>query len=103
MSKSLPRRMVLIVSVQIFLLVVGYFCAFLLRFDLVLDHPSQLFFWKTLAPLVFLKLVFFYLFGLLRGWWRYVGLSDLLDISKASASSVAVLLLLLQIGFWPQG
>jgi FlaA1/EpsC-like NDP-sugar epimerase len=95
--------MVLIVSVQIFLLVVGYFCAFLLRFDLVLDHPSQLFFWKTLAPLVFLKLVFFYLFGLLRGWWRYVGLSDLLDISKASASSVAVLLLLLQLGFWPQG
>jgi FlaA1/EpsC-like NDP-sugar epimerase len=95
--------MVLIVSVQIFLLVVGYYCAFLLRFDLALDHPSLLFFWKTLAPLVVLKVVFFYLFGLLRGWWRYVGLSDLLDISKASVCSLAVLLLLLQMGFWPQG
>lgn len=103
MSKSFPPRMVLIVSVQIFLLVVGYYCAFLLRFDLALDDSSLIFFWKTVAPLVVLKVVFFYLFGLLRGWWRYVGLSDLLGISKASACSLAVLLLLLQMGFWPEG
>lgn len=103
MTQSFPRRVLLIVSAQVFLLVVGYYCAFLLRFDLALDHTSLLFFWRTVAPLVVLKLVFFYLFGLLKGWWRYVGLSDLVDISKASACSLAALLLLLQIGFLPSG
>ena len=103
MSQSFPQRMLLIVSTQVFLLVVGYYCAFLLRFDLALDRASSLFFWKTVLPLVLLKILFFYVFGLLRGWWRYVGLSDLLDISKASVCSLAVVLVLLEVGFWPEG
>ena len=34
-----------------------------------------------------IKLVLSYQFGLMHGWWRYVGMSDLLDISKASLLS----------------
>ena len=30
------------------------------------------------------KLVIFYHFGLLRGWWRYVGMSDVLNITSAA-------------------
>lgn len=33
----------------------------------------------------------FFFFGLLRGWWRYVGISDLADISKAAIASFTVL------------
>lgn len=103
MNKFVPHRKLLILNVQALLLIVTYYCAFLLRFDLNPDQQAHLFFWKTVAVVVILKLLFFSAFGLLRGWWRYVGLSDLLDISKASVSGSAVLLGLLYFGGWPVG
>jgi len=103
MSRFLPHRRLLILIVQAFLLVGTYYGAFLLRFDLNPDEQARLFFWKTVGAAVLLKLLFFHAFGLLRGWWKYVGLSDLLDISKASVCSSAILLGILYLGRWPVG
>lgn len=103
MHKFVPHRKLLILTTQTFLFVVTYYCAFLLRFDLGPDEQARLFFWKTVGAVVVLKLAFFYAFGLLRGWWRYVGLSDLVDISKASVCSSAILLGILYLGRWPLG
>jgi FlaA1/EpsC-like NDP-sugar epimerase len=37
------------------------------------------------------KLAIFYHFGLLRGWWRYVGMSDVLNITSATFLSATLL------------
>jgi FlaA1/EpsC-like NDP-sugar epimerase len=97
------HRIVLILGSQVVLFVVAYYTAFLLRFDFSPDQSAHRFFWQTLAVVVIVKLPFFYAFGLLRGWWRYVGMSDLLDLSKATVASSSVLLGMVQIGTWPSG
>jgi FlaA1/EpsC-like NDP-sugar epimerase len=93
----------LILASQVVLCVVSYYAAFLLRFDFNLDHTAHRFFWQTVALVVAVKLPFFHVFGLLRGWWRYVGLSDLLDLSKATVAGSAVLFGIIEIGGWPAG
>ena len=57
------------------------FLAWLLRFDFSLPYRSVL---LSAAPvLIFVRLVTIGYFGLLRGWWKYVGLADAIDILKA--------------------
>ena len=97
------HRKVLILVSQTGLLVFAYYSAFLLRFDFSLGQPERLWFWKTLGVILVLKLVFFYVFGLLRGWWQYVGMSDLLDLSKATLASTSILIGIVLIGLWPGG
>ena len=57
-------------------MVVTYYASFLLRLDANLDAVSRSVFWKTLPLVLLVKLTLSYRFGLLRGWWRYVGVSD---------------------------
>jgi FlaA1/EpsC-like NDP-sugar epimerase len=80
-----------------------YYAAFQLRFDFNPDGPARLWFWRTVAVVLMVKLPLFYAFGLMRGWWRYVGMSDLWDLSRACASSSLALLGFVQIGMWPEG
>jgi FlaA1/EpsC-like NDP-sugar epimerase len=103
MNQFVSHRKLLILVSQAALFVLTYYSAFLLRFDFSPDAPARLFFWKTVAIVLVLKLVFFYVFGLLRGWWQYVGMSDLLDISKASFVSSVILIGIVQLGAWPLG
>ena len=103
MSKFVSRRKLLICVSQVLLVGITYYCAFLLRFDLSPGPPARLLFWKTVGVVAILKLFFFYAFGLLGGWWRYVGVNDLLDISKANLASSAALMSLVQLGVWPAG
>lgn len=103
MNQFVSHRKLLILLSQSALFVVTYYCAFLLRFDFNPDAPARLFFWKTLGVVVVLKLFFFYAFGLLRGWWQYVGMSDLLDISKATMASSTILVGIVLLGIWPSG
>jgi len=51
-------------------------------------YPLMLFFF------VIIKLVVFGLFGQYRGWWRYVGISDLMGILRASLVSTLIIVLL---------
>ena len=100
---SLRYRRSLVLVAQIGLFVLAYYAAFLLRFDFSPDQTARRFFWQTVAVVIAVKLPFFYSFGLLRGWWRYVGISDLLDLSKAAVAGSMVLLGIIQIGAWPAG
>ena len=69
------------------LVAVTYYVSFLLRLDTNLDAADRALFWKTLPFVMLIKLLMSYECGLMHGWWRYVGMSDLLDISKASVLS----------------
>src|SRR5215813_15433882 len=91
------HRTLLILVSELLILGATYYCAFSLRFDFSLHGPERIFFWKTVGIALAFKIFFFYTFGLLRGWWRYVGMSDLLDISKATLASTVCLALIVQL------
>jgi hypothetical protein len=57
--------------------------AWLLRFDFTLPHRPILL--LAIPVLVCARLGAMACFGLLRGWWKYVGLRDGIDILKQSA------------------
>jgi FlaA1/EpsC-like NDP-sugar epimerase len=84
-----------IIMLQSCLLAMSYYFSFLLRFDFYLEHPEEIMFLKTLPVVLCVKLLLFERFGLLRGWWRYAGLSDAIGIATASCWSFAVLFPLL--------
>ena len=91
-------RMLLIVLLQSCLILASYYMSFLLRFDFQPAHHDYLLFLKTLPLLLAVKLFVFELFGLLRGWWRYVGMSDAIGIAQACGVSFAVLFPVIEYG-----
>ena len=96
-------RTPLIFVSQACLVIVTYYASFLLRLDANLDPAMRSLFWQTLPLVLVVKLVLSYRFGLLHGWWRYVGMSDLLDISKASFVSSCILFCVIQGIMRPEG
>jgi FlaA1/EpsC-like NDP-sugar epimerase len=87
----LKYRKVPIVLLQAGLLVLAYYASFQLRFDFRMSAQFQDVFLETLPLVLVIKLVVFQFFRLNRGWWRYVGMSDLMDIIKAALSSAALM------------
>jgi FlaA1/EpsC-like NDP-sugar epimerase len=65
----------------------AYVGAFLLRFDFSVPHRDAEVALRLLPLVILVKLVVFRLFGHYRGWWKYVGLSDLVDLAKAGFGS----------------
>lgn len=71
----------LIATFQACLVVCSLVLAWLLRFDFTLPYRPVLLF---AAPvLIVIRLAAMAYFGLLRGWWKYVGVRDGIDILKA--------------------
>ena len=97
MNRLLNHRRLLILVSQIGLLAMSYYGSFLLRLDFRPAAAYQLLFLRTLPLVVAVELLVFYAFGLLRGWWRYVGMSDALDIVKAAFVSTTLLYVLIEL------
>jgi FlaA1/EpsC-like NDP-sugar epimerase len=97
------NRKLLILLSQAWLVIVTYYISFLLRFDFSPEHSERILFIRTLPLILLLKLGVFYRFGLLRGWWRYVGMSDLADITKAATLSSAILYPFVEAAFGGMG
>ncbi len=96
------HRKALIIILQALLVVATYYMAFSLRLDFSINPQSRLAFFHSLPWVLAIKLIVFAAFGLLRGWWRYVGMNDLLDITKASVTSGALLYAAFWAGLWPR-
>ena len=77
---------------QAFLILAALLLSWFLRFDFSLPNRRVL---LVAAPLlVGVRLLAIARFGLLHGWWRYVGVSDVVDIIKADiAGSVGFFVL----------
>jgi FlaA1/EpsC-like NDP-sugar epimerase len=58
--------------------------AWLLRFDFTLPNRATLI--SVLPLLVLIRLLTMAHFGLFRGWWKYAGVSDAMDVVKAAGS-----------------
>jgi FlaA1/EpsC-like NDP-sugar epimerase len=100
-SPLLYRRKVLIVAFQGLLVIVTYYTAFVLRLDFSVDARSRTVFFLSLPWVLAIKLVVFRAYGLLQGWWRYAGMTDLADITKASVTSGILIYAALWLGLSP--
>src|SRR6185437_6602090 len=96
-------RIWLIAFSQVTLIACSYYFSFLLRLDIPLEGASRLLFWETIPIVLVIKLLVFYRFGLLRGWWRYVGMSDIANIGMASFVSSTLIFLLIELMIHFQG
>ncbi len=79
----LHKRRILEVVVDFILICIAYISAYLLRFEGVLSLGNQELIFNSLPIILVIKFLVFFKFGLYRGIWRYVGISDLTNILKA--------------------
>jgi len=82
-------------AMHIVLVPIGYYAAFALRFDGTIPPEYQRYFWSTVGYLVVIRLAAFGVFGLFHGWWRHVGMSDLVALIKAVTASSVLLVVVL--------
>jgi FlaA1/EpsC-like NDP-sugar epimerase len=94
-STLLQHRTWLVALFQAFLVFTSLVLAWLLRFDFSLPYRPLLF---SVAPLlIVIRLLTIKKFRLLHGWWRYAGVSDALDIVKATTLGSVVFLFVMRI------
>ena len=91
----LRLRRPIVLALHLLLIPVGYYAAFSLRFDFRPPAPYIDLFWRTVPYLAALRLACFALFGLFHGWWRHVGMRDLVDLVRATTLSSVLLVLAL--------
>ncbi len=91
----LHYRKLLIISVHIVVFAAALILAFLFAFNMHVDRKWLVgpFPFLLLAALP-IKLIVFGWYGQYRGWWRYVGITDLIQIAKASLFSAIILMTL---------
>ena len=82
---------------QACLIICSLFFAWLLRFDFTLPYRAVLL--PAIPVLVVVRLVAMAYFGLLRGWWKYVGIRDGIDILKAVAAGSVLFWILMRFLF----
>src|SRR5438477_607377 len=89
MQRLYPYRRSIILGVHLLLISLGYLAAYAVRFDFAIP-PEELQRWAVTLPwLLIPRLLFFQRFSAYSGWWRYVGMADLVNLCVAvSLSSV---------------
>jgi FlaA1/EpsC-like NDP-sugar epimerase len=88
-------RRPLIIAFHLVVIPVAYWIAFAIRFDFAPPPEMTRLFLETLPYLVGFRLLAFGIFGLFSGWWRHVGMRDLIDLCKAVSVSSLLLLAVL--------
>jgi UDP-GlcNAc:undecaprenyl-phosphate GlcNAc-1-phosphate transferase len=84
------RRRVLEVLLDFLLISLAYYLAFLVYYRARLDSPTLLLFLQSLPIAVGSAFLSFYIFGIYRGVWRYVGLDDILGFIKAALGTLVI-------------
>ncbi|MFQ5602058.1 MAG: polysaccharide biosynthesis protein [bacterium] len=79
----LQYRQIVIIIVQIMLVLLGYVLAFLLRFDFSIPREEQTVLLQTILFLLACRLATYCIFKLHTGWWQFVSMLDLVNITKA--------------------
>ena len=101
-TQNRPRWLQFIVKYRLPLLVVlhsllfcfVYWCAFLMRFSLIVPEKYVGLYCISVLPVIAIKLVVFYFLHSFHGWWRHVNFSDLISLVRSSAVATLVLIAL---------
>jgi len=83
-----PHLAVVLASLGVFAF--SYSLSFLLRFEFKIPRPEQEFMFATLPFVLLIKLVVFYVSGIYRILWAYVGIRDLFRILRTTAFASGV-------------
>ena len=81
----------LILLVDVALIILAHYCAYLLRFPGWFYGPTFDQFVTALPVILLVKIPVFYGFGLYRGMWRYTSLNDLLNVTKATLIATLII------------
>jgi FlaA1/EpsC-like NDP-sugar epimerase len=95
LSLLLRLRRPVVLLLHLLLVPLGYYMAFALRFDFRPPDRHIELFWRTVPYLMVLRMASFAIFGLFHGWWRHVGMRDLIDLVRATTLSSVLLVLAL--------
>jgi FlaA1/EpsC-like NDP-sugar epimerase len=96
-SPALLRcRSLLVLVLQMGLILCSLVCAWLLRFEFRVPDPSLL--WDAAPILIIVRLVVMPFFNLTHGWWAYTGISDAVDVLKATLISSFAFLVIVRYG-----
>jgi FlaA1/EpsC-like NDP-sugar epimerase len=90
----LQHRPWFIGTFQAWLVICSLITAWLLRFDFSLQNRGILL--QAVPVLVLIRLATMSYFGLLRGWWKYVGIRDGIDVLKAVCTGSLVFFLIMR-------
>src|SRR6476660_1882982 len=91
-------RYFLLISIQIILILLAQYCAFLARFDGVIPSHYMRLYEHGLIWLLVTRGVTFLPFHLYGSFWRYAGMWDLRNIIAAVVTSTFVFALVAEIG-----
>jgi UDP-GlcNAc:undecaprenyl-phosphate GlcNAc-1-phosphate transferase len=90
------KRVILEILCDLCLICIAYLSSYIIRYEGVIDSYNFGLIAKSLPIIIALKLGAFFVTGIYGNFWRYFGLSELLDIAKGifvgSIASVSVLL-----------
>jgi FlaA1/EpsC-like NDP-sugar epimerase len=95
---ALENRRGLVAAVQIALVIVSNYAAFLLRFEGAIPSSELPYFYEGIVALVVIRAVTFIPFKLYSGLWQYTGAAELFDIVMAVGLSSAVFAVFLRWG-----
>jgi len=97
------KRRVFEVLLDMMLVVLAYYCAYLLRWDG--NPPGEQFaiFIKTLPVVIMIQMLFFLFGGVYRGLWRYIGIDDLFVIARSVLTATAVSAVVVFAMYWFRG
>lgn len=94
-SILMHKRRFIEVFLDFMLICIAYYSAYFLRFEGALLVNNLFLIKESLVWIILIKMSVFFIFGLYRGVWRYISISDLLTIFKVvSLSSIASILFL---------
>ncbi len=82
----LYKKQILQIIVDVFLISIAYFLAYLLKYEGLLDRWNLSLIEKSIPIIILVKIFMFTVFGLYKGEWRYIGISDGIKILKATFS-----------------
>jgi UDP-GlcNAc:undecaprenyl-phosphate/decaprenyl-phosphate GlcNAc-1-phosphate transferase len=95
------KRRLLEVMLDFCLMAFAYYLAFVLRFDFLLDNAQTNRYLTSLPIILIATSIAFFVAGVYRGVWRYIGFEDIvrLGIGVASGTGVSAVMLLLLYNF----
>ncbi|HSO74618.1 MAG TPA: hypothetical protein VLU47_07260 [Blastocatellia bacterium] len=97
------KRRIFEVLLDVVLMTLAYYAAFLLRWDGNLPQEQSAIFLRTLPLVIIIQMSFFLFGGVYRGLWRYIGITDFLRIARAVIAGGAASMLVVFAEYWFRG
>lgn len=97
------KRRVFEVLLDVALISIAYYGAFVLRWDGHLPEEQLQIFLNTLPLVIIIQITCFLLGGVYRGLWRYIGITDFLIITRSVVAGATISTIVILVMYWFRG